>query len=473
MSQPEQPNKYEDLARQIREAGNATGEKQPHSGMESVPEDVREKPLQEFDNTPLERAFEEGKVDPANLPDHLGEIEPHDDDEKTIAEHAAKRAAEARSQHKSRRGLAALAGLVLTAGLGGGLFSLHHGGHEQDQPSQDPAAAATPNPGENNGPTIGTPEVNNLNHVVIDPSIQPDVAPKSKNQIALMEQKGIWPNEVDKALAADIPTGDFAKVVEPDYMQTMLDKYPNWDGLYTFYKQYVQNPNGIAEVMGSHGVVNSIYNETYAATSQLYGTAQQFKNPKTKDLVGLAPVISQAQLRGMLQAGNMLGVWNTLLPADRVSNLDAAYLNELKAGNNDPALIDTITNGILINTATGDREDAATTIRDNYQTLLQNYQQHPKAALEAYGNFNPGADASSVKVLSVVRSGVGMPTTLTDEGAADRAVTSAIVLVESTSDTGDVSETLNLVTFVAAPTKDGANQNVEMVILDTTSKPSN
>lgn len=477
MPQHEQPNNYEDLARQIREAGNATGEKSPHSGMESVPEDVRETPLRDFDNTPLERAVEEGKVDPDNLPDHLGEVEPHQDDEITIAKHVAKKTAEAvPATKKSRRGIAAIAGTALAAVVGGGLMlGLNHGGSESDHRTTEPSAAASPNPGKSE--VTKAPEAKLITSP-LDASVDSSIVPLTDNQLSVLEYKN-WPNNVERSLIANIDPSAVDNFILPGAMDNLVNRMPQWDGLYGVYQKY--NTRGLLEAMGNRNMMNTIYNRDFAGMAGQYGEPQNFASPDTANLIGAAPVVKISDIEKASKDADFAPIWKKIYPDNR--DYQKILLGELKAGNTDPALVDRlVTIAMLGNETQGNldspmdsqtRDEIESTYRDGLTNLYNEYLKDPKKAESDYNANQPGkVTTESVNVYDAVRQ---LPGEDVRAGTDATSTVSDFVVFRTYTvegspqgiDDGQYGE-VSVISFVAAPTKEGKGQYAMPILLDRT-----
>lgn len=450
----EERKDYKALADEIRQTAT---QNVPHSGSEHLPEDMRERPVVEFDNTPLEEAVGT-HIDPENPPH----------DASSLVEAPVKPVHEGARSKKRRNALigsAAAVSLIATVGVLG--LMNRDSGSSKHEGNTEPTAGASQVPGqkstEQGGSSAETPV-----SVTLDPSIDGSIQPLSGNQVNQIQNNQTWPNDIDKAVSASIDPADMNRFVYNGVFDDLLNQYPSWDELYTFYNKYYKF-GGLVDTMTSNSVLASIYNNSIAATSQLYGQPQEFKGAGTADMIGKAPYVTMSEIHQAAQTQDFLSLYNKLAPIDRGADLLNAYINEVKAGNTDPNLANHIAEEAYIGKPTASRDDLVNTL-----TKFQaDYQTDPKSALAEFNSYPTTRD--EVMVLGVTRLATGANSTLTDDTFSpdNTALTAGFVYEKDTvtDQNGQKTSvvTVSLVAFPKAPVADGQEKAVQMVVIDSIS----
>lgn len=493
MSEQQNNGNYDDLVQQIREAA-ATRGKSAHGGMDSVPEDVRERPLQDHEtDVPLDEFAETQST--TGVPEDLStlDLKPHEQaraDQATAARRtAAQTDTETASPRHTRRNViagsvaATLALALLYVGL------THEGGDNKTLPNTEPAVGATPTPGSQETPSEGSTESpESVITAPLDSNIDPDIPKYSDNQLALQENEST-PNEVESALSANInPNAMQALVNNGPGFQTILNQYPEWDSLYNLYQQYgtANDPYKWAQLMGTRQFLNTVYQHNYMGMAEAYGEPQNFMDPKTAELIGQAPIVSVDEFNAAAKSNDFTPIMEKMFPdMFAEDNYTHALLTELNAGNNDPALVDRLTNyyamgneiqGAADTTGTGEtRQKDITAMHDKLQAMYDAYQTDPTQLNVDAPTISTTYD--KVAVIDWLRQRSGSVDGIFPSEQVEDSITSAVVYSEVTlHQDDDASKSakyalVSVVSFVAAPTTDGTHQYVMPVVVDRIAQP--
>lgn len=411
MTNREEPNKdYQQIADMVRRAGGQ------HSGNIPV-EQGGERPVHEYDNTPLDEAVGT-HIDPEAQPDDLStiELQPHETaaiDQSSAARRPVlpptpPRPPEAPSDwssryngqpnHTKRNALVAsgLAGTLAIAAIS--YFALRGGSdHNPTNTSEghlQPGVSAPAKPGKANNGNEKLPgesvKKQPLITVTLDPSLAAHATRLTDNQLSLMEGTG-RPNAIDTQLAIDIPVSTLNALNREDVgiWDSLLNQFPNWDAAYSFHKHWnegITNDGNLPNnaTMSSFNLHNSIYNDNYVGALDLYGQPQQFRSPETAKLLGKAPVISLAELNKIAKnGGDSSKLWSQTI--GRQVNYEKALMSELEAGDTDPAIINRIVSFALVNNqslgSVGEsRDQYKNTLSQDLEKLYNSFMADPKKA---------------------------------------------------------------------------------------------
>lgn len=407
MTNREEPNQdYQQIADMIRHTGGQ------HSGNIPV-EQGGERPVNEYDNTPLGEAVGT-HIDPHTQPDDVSAIQlpPHETaeiDQTTAARRTVlpPRPPEPSTssdwadrydqpKHNKRNGFVAagVAGTLVIAAIA--YFGLRGSNHEPANTAeghQQPGASAPAKPGKStSGDKLPGESVKKqpLITVTLDPSLAAHATRLTDNQLSLMEGTG-RPNKIDEQLAIDIPVSTLNALNRDDtgLWNSLLGQFPNWDEAYSFHKHWNEGitdsgdlPNNAT--MSSFNLHNSIYNDNYVGALDLYGQPQQFRSPETAKLLGKAPVFSLAELNKIAKDGGDLSeFWSQTI--GRQVDYEKALMSELEAGDTDPAVVERIISFALVNNqslgSVGEsRDEYKNALSQDLEKLYNSFMADPKKA---------------------------------------------------------------------------------------------
>jgi hypothetical protein len=440
----------------------------PHSGGAHLPEDMREMPVNEFDNTTLPEAVEQGHIDtgvssPADI--NLKPAETAAIDQSL----AARRDEPASSGEKSKRGRNIIIGSSAAALLLSGVLYFANRGGDHSSEATDPNTAPTPT--ATTGPSPSQPSSSESattpSSSVLDPSIKGDITPNT--------QPIVGPNflKLAKSVGDHVPYDSVNPLVDAAALQKL--KASNSPPIQTFLSKYVDSPDGMAQLLNGDTTgaaqLESIYNDTYAAESQLYGQPQLFQNPDNYKLVGQLPYATHQDIQQAVATHDATGLFKKLYNGHTTPTLAyALFDNELTAGNTnvDPqklADLMLVNNQNLDSTNPFSRESLRASIMQVMQSHLAAYNKNPDAYKSTADLFGP-EKVVDAKVVGVSRQIIGQATNITDNPYYNSVKQPEITLmaVQLTTTNPQLDQkvpTEQLVVGALVPIPDGSSGNGE------------
>lgn len=393
MANRELPENISKIVDSIHQAGAASDTKVPHSGNIPVA-DGGERPYREFG---LHEATESHpNSDPAEPPT-AGTIEQGNDKPvDSLApvlplpkpEHTEPTTEAATSRRK--RGLwIALGTAAASAGI---ITATVLGLHGDKQPNEAGPNPSQPVPTNTNTDKPATPKV-----LEPHPAITTPLAPEADTALKPLTETDLQENHAgpggsfwEKEISNNIPTKVIKNLNETSLYGSQVGQNPNWHAIQQMFSTYTQD--AMAQLFAQPGNMERMYNDT-ARQAYFYGHPQNFHSPKTAELIGPMASVPVSEFAHSAKVGNMTKLYDQAFP-DR--NIPAAYVNELAAGNTDPALIKTLVDVSLFGNQeqgtiqdnqgqTNTPEQDAMTMRETLLRIHRQYLKDPKATLEKYG----------------------------------------------------------------------------------------
>ena len=438
MAQHESNNgNYEDIARSIREAA----QKPPHSGMESVPEELRERPVREFDNTPLHQAAEV-HFDPQNPPDDISNLNLLPSEIAAIDQSSAERGNKVlppvdnepetptEAKHTGRN--VAIGGTLLALIVGTGAYLGLNNGHDE------------------------TPEAHGTNHdkntSQIKDVVEPGLKPLTENSTAMQRHE---------ATVGTITTADFAKLAQPDFINPLKE-------LSTVNDWLASAPGVAPYTPDSLEVQNDALYQDQLTENELFGQPLPFKDTDyAKQKLGDVTFATEQDWQNALATGDATKFFAKAMDqffTPKWAIAEEIYAHEVAAGNGaNPDVINWLHQYVVLDNFKS---------RDSIQADFDSFQQEQLAAYEANPDAytEPTPESMPVTRVEEVRiiQGVG------GEGSADSPNLSTALIwarfntadAQTAGDAGEYYQGLYSVAVLPVQSKDKTPQQFHTAVLD-------